>query len=141
MRTPPTKQAAVPFPLYQYTYFRIPKSHRNHPQNKAHTGPHGIGQKSPDSFAIPLCARHHRTGNDSYHRLGPRKFCEKHNLDILAIVRRLNAKPKIRVEEGSFAMYLDDQRYVLGKIDAGIRPAIRKALQLCRENLSRAIAS
>ena len=36
----------------------------------SHTGPHGIGQKSPDSSAIPLCAKHHRTGADSYHRLG-----------------------------------------------------------------------
>ena len=40
----------------------------------SHTGPHGLGQKSPDSSAIPLCAKHHRTGNDSYHKLGPRKF-------------------------------------------------------------------
>jgi hypothetical protein len=31
----------------------------------------GIIQKSSDS-AIPLCARHHRTGDDSYHKLGPR---------------------------------------------------------------------
>jgi hypothetical protein len=35
----------------------------------SHTGPHGLGQKSPDSSAIPLCYRHHRTGPDSYHRL------------------------------------------------------------------------
>jgi hypothetical protein len=58
----------------------------------SHTGPHGIGQKSPDSSAIPLCAKHHRTGADSYHRLGPRKFSEKHNLDIPALVRRLNLR-------------------------------------------------
>ena len=68
----------------------------------SHTGPHGIGQKSPDRSAIPLCARHHRTGTDSYHRLGPRKFSEKHNLNIPAIVRRLNLKPMIRVEAGFF---------------------------------------
>ena len=36
----------------------------------AHTGPHGLGQKSSDLSAIPLCARHHRTGPDSYHKLG-----------------------------------------------------------------------
>ena len=91
------------------------------------------GPKSPDSSAIPLCAKHHRTGADSYHRLGPRKFSEKHNLDIPAIVRRLNLKPTIRVEAGWFVAYLEDQRYVLGKTDAGIRPVIREALQLCRE--------
>jgi hypothetical protein len=43
----------------------------------SHTGPHGLGQKSPDSSAIPLCAKHHRTGNDSYHKLGPRKFSRR----------------------------------------------------------------
>ena len=100
----------------------------------SHTGPHGLGQKSPDSSAIPLCARHHRTGNDSYHRLGPRKFSERHNLDIQATVRRLNSKPKIRVEAGSFVAYLEDQGHVLGKTDAGIRKAVRETLQLCRES-------
>ena len=99
----------------------------------SHTGPHGLGQKSPDSSAIPLCLKHHRTGNDSYHRLGPRKFAQKHNLDIRAIVVKLNAKPTIRVEAGSFVTYLEGQQYVLGKTDAGIRPAVRKAVQLCRE--------
>lgn len=100
----------------------------------SHTGPHGIGQKSPDSSAIPLCAKHHRTGNESYHRMGPRKFSEKHKLDIPAIVRRLNLKPAIRVEAGSFVTYLGDQRYVLGKTETGIRLAVREALQLYREN-------
>ena len=65
----------------------------------AHTGPRGLGQKSPDSSAIPLCAKHHRTGNDSYHRLGPRKFSEKHGLNIPAIVRKLITKPSIRISK------------------------------------------
>ena len=108
----------------------------------SHTGPHGLGQKSPDASAIPLCARHHRTGKDSYHKLGPRKFAELHALDVQAIVRKLNLKPTIRVEAGWFVAYLEDQRYVLGKTDAGIRPAVREALQLCREiQLAREIAS
>ena len=100
----------------------------------SHTGPRGLGQKSPDSSAIPLCAKHHRTGDASYHRLGPRKFSERHNLDIPAIVRRLNTKPTIRVEEGWFVAYFEDQRFKLGKTDAGIRPAVRGALQLHQEN-------
>jgi len=100
----------------------------------SHTGPHGIGQKSPDSSAIPLCARHHRTGYDSYHRLGPRRFSEKHNLNIPAIVRRLNLKPMIKIESGMFVGYLEDQHYVLGKADAGITPAIRKMTKLCGED-------
>jgi hypothetical protein len=108
----------------------------------SHTGPHGLGQKSPDTSAIPLCMRHHRTGKDSYHKLGPRGFAQKHNLDIPAIVRKLNIKPTIRVEAGWFVTYLEGQQYVLGKIETGIRPAVRKAVQLCRENcLARELAS
>lgn len=87
----------------------------------SHTGPHGLGQKSADSSAIPLCAKHHRTGTDSYHRLGPRKFPEKHNLDIPSIARRLNMKPKIHVEAGWFVAYLEGRRYPLG--EAGRNPA------------------
>jgi hypothetical protein len=100
----------------------------------SHTGPHGLGQKSPDSSAIPLCPKHHRTGDDSYHRLGPRKFAQKHHLDIQAIVRKLNLKPNIRVEAGWFVAYLEGQQYVLGKTDAGIRPAVRAAIQLYWDN-------
>ena len=96
----------------------------------SHTGPHGIGQKSPDSSAIPLCAKHHRTGADSYHRLGPRKFAQQHNLDIPAIVRRLNMKPTIRIEAGTFVGYIHDEQYVLGKTANGIAPAVRKMIKL-----------
>src|SRR6201993_4442199 len=108
----------------------------------SHTGPHGLGQKSPDSSAIPLCAKHHRTGDDSYHRLGPRKFAQVHNLDIPAIVRRLNLKPVIRVQSGVFVAHLEGHEYVLGKTEAGIQPAVRKMVQLCREDrLAQQIAS
>ena len=100
----------------------------------AHTGPHGLGQKSPDSSAIPLCVKHHRTGNDSYHGLGPRRFAEIHNLDIPAIVRRLNTKPVIRVEAGAFVGYLEDQQYWLGPTAEGIGPAVRKMVRFCGED-------
>ena len=99
----------------------------------AHTGPHGLSQKSSDLSAIPLCARHHRTGNDSYHKLGPRKFAEVHQLDIPAIVARLSAKPWIRVEAGVFVGRFGDQEYALGSTKAGLVPAIRRMSQLRRE--------
>jgi len=77
-----------------------------------------------------------------HHRLGPRNFSKAHNLDIPAIVRRLNFKPRIRVEARWFVTYIENHRYVLGKTDAGIRPAVREALQLHRENrLTHEIAS
>jgi hypothetical protein len=102
----------------------------------SHTGPHGLGQKSPDTSAIPLCTKHHRTGNDSYHKLGPRNFSQVHGLDIPEIVRRLSRKPIIRVEAGMFVGYIDDEQYVLGSIGSGIVPAIQKMIKLRMEHAS-----
>ena len=99
----------------------------------AHTGPHGISQKSSDLSAIPLCGRHHRTGDDSYHRLGPRRFAEVHGLNIRAVVARLSGKPFIRVEGGSFVGQFQDQDYALGSTAAGLARAIGRMNQLRRE--------
>jgi hypothetical protein len=93
-----------------------------------------LGQKSPDTSAIPLCVRHHRTGKDSYHKLGPRKFGESHNLDIPAIVSRLNQKPFIRIETGMFIGSLEDQQYFLGTTEDGIASAVRRMTRLCEED-------
>ena len=100
----------------------------------AHTGPHGLGQKSPDTSAVPLCAMHHRTGKDSYHRLGPRKFGEVHNLDLAAIVRRLNLKPMVRIQNGEFVAYLEGCQYRLGKAAGGIAVALRTFRNVCGED-------
>jgi hypothetical protein len=99
----------------------------------AHTGPHGLSQKSSDLSAIPLCARHHRTGDDSYHKLGPRKFAEVHQVSVRAIVARLSAKPWIHVESGAFVGRVGDQEYALGSTDAGVARAIRRMSELRRE--------
>jgi hypothetical protein len=108
----------------------------------AHTGLRGLGQKSSDTSAIPLCAKHHRTGKDSYHRLGARQFAQTHNLDIAAIVRRLNMKPTVRIEAGMFVAYLEGQQYRVGPVSNGIAPAIRNMRMVCGENrLSQAVAS
>lgn len=34
----------------------------------------GLGEKSNDKNAAPLCVPHHRTGNDAQHAVGERKF-------------------------------------------------------------------
>ncbi len=99
----------------------------------AHTGPHGLSQKSSDLSAIPLCVRHHRTGDDSYHKLGPRRFAEVHQLNIQAIAARLSGKPHIRVEAGSFVGRFGDQEYELGTTKAGLARAIGRMSQLRRE--------
>ena len=100
----------------------------------AHTGPHGLGQKSPDTSAVPLCARHHRTGNDSYHRLGPRKFAETHNLDLAAIVHRLNMKPVVRIQNCEFVAHLEGCQYRLGRAESGIACALRNLRSVCGED-------
>ena len=102
----------------------------------AHTGPHGLSQKSSDLSAIPLCGRHHRTGDDSYHKLGPRKFAEAHQLDLRGIVAGLSAKPLIRVESGSFVGRLGDREYELGRTEGGVARAIRRMSEIRRETLA-----
>ena len=96
----------------------------------AHTGPHGLGQKSSDLSAIPLCARHHRSGDDSYHKLGPQKFAEVHQLNIPVMVARLSAKPRIRVESGTFVCRVGDQEYILGSTQGGLVQAVRRMSRL-----------
>jgi hypothetical protein len=98
----------------------------------AHTGPHGLNQKSSDLSAIPLCARHHRTGDDSYHKLGPRKFAAVHQLNVRAIIARLSARPCIRVESGTFVGRFGDQEYALGSTEARLARAIRRMSELRR---------
>jgi len=65
---------------------------------------------------------------------GPRKFADVHNLDIPAIVVRLNRKPFIRIETGIFIGYLEDQQYLLGMTEAGIASAVRTMTRLCEED-------
>ena len=105
----------------------------------AHTGPRGLSQKSPDRSAIPLCARHHRTGADSYHTLGRRKFEERHSLDIEKIVSRLNRKPRLTIEDGTFVAEIDGEQFVLRPAGDGLQKAVQRALSICRE--TRVVAS
>jgi hypothetical protein len=103
----------------------------------SHTGPHGLSQKSSDYSAIPLCSTHHRTGSDSYHKLGPRRFSEVHNLDIRAIVSRLNLTPLVLLERDYFVAHLEGEGYVLGKIRNGFEPALRRIREVCgRERMA-----
>ena len=61
----------------------------------AHTnvlGPRGLGQKTSDFSAIPLCAGHHRENLDSYHLLGEKGFSHKHGIDLKELVLRLQSR-------------------------------------------------
>jgi hypothetical protein len=100
----------------------------------SHTGSHGIGPEISRFFRDPAVrqALPHRLRQLS--PVGSAKILPEAQSGHPAIVRRLNLKPTIRVEQGWFVTYLDDHRYVLGKTGAGVRPAVREALQLCREN-------
>lgn|ERR1041385_1094911 len=57
----------------------------------AHTGSDGgMRLKASDYSCVPLCHGCHRGGNDSYHQLGRESFERVHQVDLAAIVRRLN---------------------------------------------------
>ncbi len=61
----------------------------------AHTnalGRRGIGQKTTDFSAVPLCAAHHRERLDSYHRLGEQRFAQKHGIDLQELVLGLQTR-------------------------------------------------
>ena len=65
-------------------YFRIEAAHTNV------LGPRGLGQRSSDFSAIPLCHGHHQGDRDSYHRLGERLFAEAHRVCLRELVLALN---------------------------------------------------
>ncbi len=54
----------------------------------AHTGPHGLSQKSDDHTAIPLCAGHHREGRFSLHTLG-KEFWRHYQVEREELIREL----------------------------------------------------
>jgi len=60
------------------------------PVEAHHFGPRGLGQKVSDRSTIPLCPEHHRNGKDAVHKLGPRKFQELWEVDLPALIERLN---------------------------------------------------
>ncbi len=64
----------------------------------AHTGAHGISQKSCDYSAIPLC----RTCHQDYDA-NPQRFAARKKLDIPALVAKLNQfyREKIKPEEAA----------------------------------------
>ena len=104
--------------------------------------PGNLAHEVLSQLQVTLCYRHHRTAKDNYHRLGPQKFAQVHDLDIPAIVRRLNTKPVIRIEAGAFVGYLESRQYRLGPTGEGILPAVRKMIRLSAEDrLNTEIAS
>lgn len=66
----------------------------------SHTGPHGIGTKSDDRTAIPLCAIHHREGIDAYHRVGEKRFQQIHGINISETVASLNRLYELETGRG-----------------------------------------
>lgn len=52
--------------------WKLPTNRQSGPVEAAHVGERGIGQKCPDTEALPLCVQHHRTGKHAHHVLGKR---------------------------------------------------------------------
>jgi hypothetical protein len=57
-----------------------------------------------------------------------------HNLDLASIVRRLNLKPVVRIQNGEFVAHLEGCQYRLGKANNGIAPALRNLRAVYGEN-------
>lgn len=68
------------------------------PTEAAHVGDRGLSQKCPDRETIPLCARHHREGTYSLHRLG-KNWWKLRGIDKVALISELNAR--YEVENGT----------------------------------------
>lgn len=64
----------------------------------AHTGPHGLGQKSDDNQSLPLCPWHHKLSPVSLHRLGPVEFQRRNNLDFANLILELNESYALEVK-------------------------------------------
>ncbi len=79
----------------------------------AHTGPHGIGQKSSDLSALPLCHAHHRTAPDSLHRLGPVAFQQAHGVRFAFYIRKFNRFYFHNIRRAPVAYYGDYWTFAL----------------------------
>ena len=53
--------------------------------DSAHIGPHGFGQKAPDTNCVPLCRKHH----EELHATGRQKFEPKYEICFEIIIEGL----------------------------------------------------
>lgn len=90
-RKPPQKASVLHSqPFRSYPYRRWIKSlpsavSGQYGCDPCHTGPHAFGEKADDLTCIPLT----RSEHEAYDR-NPEAFCNKHGLDVPALVKRLN---------------------------------------------------
>lgn len=69
------------------------------PTEAAHVGQRGLSQKCGDRQTLPLCARHHRTGTASQHRLG-KNFFTLHDIDREVEFAKLEEQYEQTIEAG-----------------------------------------
>jgi hypothetical protein len=68
-----------------------------------------------------------------YHRIGRRRFEHTYSLDIEALIRKLNEKPKVRIFSGKFVMTIAGEEYSLRPVEDGVKAMLRSAVSICRE--------
>jgi len=68
-------------------------------------------------------------------RRGRRAFEEQHGISVAQIVRRLNDRPLIRIEDGFFIGRFNGERYDIGPTAIGLPRAIRTMTELRKECL------
>jgi len=103
----------------------------------AHVGNGGMGQKAPDTDAVPLCKACHRSGPSSLHKLGRRGFERVHSIDLQNVIQQLTAKLVISIEGGQFVgRFEDGLEYMLGPATHENRlTALERARRLRIEDL------
>ncbi|HLG97104.1 MAG TPA: hypothetical protein VKX49_12395 [Bryobacteraceae bacterium] len=94
-----------------------------------------MAQKASDFRTVPLCLKHHRTGNDSLHKLGRRRFEERFGVDLLKQAERLASKIQVRVENGHYVGYLENEAIPLSPVERGIPAMIKLAVGIAKEKL------
>ena len=95
--------------------------------------PHGHGQRASDTLAAPLCHKHHRTDQNSLHKIGRARFDRRYGIDLLQLARRLSGKPRIRVEEGRYVAEIDGEDFALRPLQDGLRNAVQCAITIAKD--------
>jgi hypothetical protein len=97
----------------------------------AHTGDHGMGQKASDRRGIPLCRRCH----DEYGCIGRRNFETLHELDIEALILRLNQKPVIKVFGDRYVALIGEDEYDMGSARTPLSSVVKLSLVIARSRV------
>ena len=56
----------------------------------AHIGPRGLGERTDDCSALPICFTCHQDGKDALHKIGPERFQIVHGIEFSSLQAMFN---------------------------------------------------